>query len=119
MCGFFFHDRVDQAPVLRLLGGHEEVPLHRSLDLFERPLAVLGVDPRYLLALAEDLLGVDLDIGGLALDALRKGLVDEDLRVRQRNAHARGAAGEKDRSPLAARPVHNVATCGPTYCIAS
>src|SRR5690348_7873493 len=71
-------DQVDQAPLLRLLGRHEEVTLHRALDVFELALAVLGVDARDLLALAEDLLGVDLDVGGLALDALREGLVDED-----------------------------------------
>src|SRR6266568_431897 len=77
-----FHDEVDQAPVLRLLGGHEEVAFHRALDLLERTLAVLGVEAGHLLALAEDLLGVDLDVGGLALDALREGLVDQDLSVR-------------------------------------
>src|SRR6266480_7488817 len=65
-------DEVHQAPVLRLLGGHEEVALHRALDLLERTLAVLGVEAGHLLALAEDLLGVDLDVGGLALDALRE-----------------------------------------------
>src|SRR5438094_1646104 len=75
------NDEVDQAPVLRLLRGHEEVALHRALDLFERALAVLGVYAGHLLALAQDLLGVDLDVGCLALDPLREGLVDEDLGV--------------------------------------
>src|SRR5207245_4801219 len=67
-----------------------------DLDILELPLAVLGVDARHLLALPEDRLRVDLDVGGLSLDALRERLVDEDLRVRQRHAHAGIAAGEED-----------------------
>src|SRR4051812_48017784 len=75
-------DEVDQAPILRLLRGHEEVALHRAVFLLQFTLAVLGVEAGHLLALAEDLLGVDLDVGGLALDALRERLLDEDLRGR-------------------------------------
>src|SRR5438093_8258670 len=92
-------DEVDQAPVLRLFRSHEEVALHRALDLLKRTLAVLGVEASHLLALAEDLLGVDLDVGSLALDALREGLVDEDLGVRQRHPHPGIAAAEQDRRP--------------------
>src|SRR5260370_42435250 len=93
------HDQVDQAPLFRLLWSHEEVALHRPLDVFELAAAVLRIDPRHLLALAEDLLGVDLDVGGLSLDALRERLVDEDLRVGPRHAHAPTTAGEEDRGP--------------------
>src|SRR4029077_15558911 len=92
-----FDDQVDQAPVLRLFRRHEEVAFHRAFHVLDLPLAVLGVDARDLLALAKDLLGVDLDVRRLALDALGERLVDEDLGVGQGHAHARVAARKKDR----------------------
>src|ERR1051325_7574749 len=102
--GVALDDEVDQAPVLGLLGSHEVVALHVTLDLLQRALAVLGVNPSQLLALAEDLLSVDLDVRRLALDALGERLVDEDLRVRQRHAHAGVAAGEQPRRTARSEP---------------
>src|SRR6185369_12011157 len=43
--GVALDDEVDQAPVLGLLGSHEVVALHVPLDLLQRALAVLGVNP--------------------------------------------------------------------------
>ena len=63
------HDEVDQPPVFRLFGRHEEIALHVALDFLQRALAVLGVQPSELLALANDLLRVNLDVGCLPLDA--------------------------------------------------
>src|SRR5713101_9274156 len=60
-CWALLHYEVDQAPLLGLLGGHEEVALHRALDVLQLPPAVLGVDARDLLALPQDLLRVDMD----------------------------------------------------------
>ena len=80
-----------------MFGGHEEVALHRALDLLERTLAVLRVDARDLLALAEYLLGVDLDVRCLTLNSLAERLVDEDLRVWQRHAHSVVTSGQQDR----------------------
>src|SRR5438105_3296241 len=88
------HDYIDETPLLSLLGGHEEVPLQGALDVLQRPAAVLGVEPCQRLALAEDLLRVDLDVGGLPLDTLRERLVDEDLRVRKRHAFSRESSRE-------------------------
>src|SRR5258708_15983146 len=81
-----FHDQVDQAPLLSFFGVHEEVALHRALDVLERPAGVLRVDAGHGLALAKDLLRVQLDVGRLALEALSERLVDEVLRGRQRPA---------------------------------
>src|SRR5258708_24840414 len=70
------HDQVDQAPLLGLFGVHEEVALHRALDVLERTAGVLRVDAGHGLALAQDFLRVQLDVGRLSLDALREWLVD-------------------------------------------
>src|SRR5206468_10995505 len=92
-------DQVDQAPVLGLLGGHEEVALHCALDLLERALAMLRVNAGDLLTLAEYFLGVDLNVRRLPLNSLAERLVDEDLRMWQRHAHSVVTSGQQDRRP--------------------
>src|SRR5437879_543223 len=78
-------DRVDERGVAGLLRRHEEIALAVAFDLLHLAAAVLGVDPDHRLSLAEQLASMDLDVGGLALHALRPGLVDQDLGVRQRH----------------------------------
>src|SRR3954468_4373589 len=88
---------IDDAVVLGLFGGHEVVALRVVADLLVVLLRVLGDDVVEALADVDDLLGVDLDVRGLALEA-GADLVDEDLRVRQRHALAVGAAGQQQRA---------------------
>ena len=72
---------VDDAVHLGLLGAHEVVALGVLGDLVERLAGVLGDDLVEPLANVDDLLGVDLNVRGLALEPAGE-LVDEDLQVR-------------------------------------
>ena len=63
---------VDDAVLLRLLGAHEVVALGVLGDLLERLAGVLGDDLVEAAADVDDLLGVDLDVGRLALEAGRR-----------------------------------------------
>src|SRR3954447_19665106 len=90
-------DPVDDSVLLGLLRGHEVVALGVLADLLDRLARVLGDDLVELLAQLDDLAGVDLDVGGLALES-RGDLVDQDLRVGQRHALALRAAGEEQRA---------------------
>ena len=83
--------------VLRLFGAHEVVALGVLRDLLQRLARVLGEDLVEALAHVDDLLGVDLDVRGLALEG-GGDLVDQDLGVGQRHALALGAAGEQQRA---------------------
>src|SRR3954447_17065336 len=88
---------IDDAVVLRLFGGHEVVALGVVADLVVVLLRVLRDDVVEALADVDDLLGVDLDVCGLALEG-GADLVNQDLRVGQRHALALGAAGEQQRA---------------------
>ena len=66
----------------------------------------------------QDLLGVDLDVRRLALEAAER-LVDHDARVRQRVALALGAGREQEAPIDAAWPMQIVATSQRTYCMVS
>src|SRR5712692_11631589 len=88
-------DGVDQAPGPGLGGAHEEIALERLLDLLDGLVAVTGIDLGHRPPLAEDLLGVDLDVARLPLDAARPGLVQVHLRVGQAHPVAGGAAGQQ------------------------
>ena len=90
-------DAVDDAVLLRLLGAHEVVALGVVRDLVEGLAGVLGDDLVEAAADVDDLFGVDLDVGRLALEA-GGDLVDQDLRVRQRHPLAGGAAAEQQRT---------------------
>src|ERR1044072_1310189 len=80
---------VDEAVLLGLRRRHDAVALHVALDLVEGLAGVLGDDVGGQFAHADDLLGLNLDVAGLPTDAARDGrLVNEDARVRQREALA-------------------------------
>src|SRR5829696_3448597 len=87
---------IDESVVLRLFGAHEVVPLGIPGHLFQVLAAVVRQDLVQAVAHVDDLLGVDLDVGGLALEG-RGHLVDQDLRVGQRHALARRAARQEQR----------------------
>src|SRR3954451_418817 len=88
---------VNDAVFLGLFGRHEVVALRVGADLGVVLLGVLGDDLVQALTDVDDLLGVDLDIRRLALEAGRH-LVDENLGVGQRHALALGATGEQQRA---------------------
>src|ERR687892_401074 len=76
-------DVVHDAVVLGLLGRHDEVPVGVLLDLVEGLPGVPGEDLVEELAVPEDLLGLDLDVHGLAA-RLPVWLMDQHPRVRER-----------------------------------
>src|SRR5215210_3254423 len=80
-------DAIDYAVLRGLLGGHEVIALSIGTNLLVGLPGVIGNDSVQALADVDDLLGVDLDVRGLTLEA-RADLVDEDLRVGQRHALA-------------------------------
>src|SRR5260221_12096917 len=87
---------VEDAVGLRLFRVHDEVPVGVGDDLLERLLGVEGEDLVQAVLDAEDLLGLDRDVGGLSLGA-SPGLVDEDARVGEGVALARGPRRGADR----------------------
>src|SRR3954463_1676796 len=98
-----YEDFVHQAVLYRFFGSHEKVPVGVPGDGLNGLAGVLGEDLVQPGLQIEDFLGVDLDIGDLALEAAR-GLVNHDARVgqakalavvarrQQRRAHARRLA---------------------------
>ena len=60
------NDLIDQAVFLCLQCGHIVVALGIQLDLFQRLAGVLAEHPVHLIADIDHVLGMDLDIGGLA-----------------------------------------------------
>src|SRR5712664_2980892 len=62
-------DLVHDAVLYRVLGSHEKVAFRVVLDDLDRLLAVLREDLVQPLAQVQDLLGVDFDVRGLALEA--------------------------------------------------
>src|SRR5467141_3417489 len=86
LAGLEFTDDLVHDPVgLRLLRGHEEVPVGVLLDLGQRLPRVLHENVVQRRAPGQDLLRIDIDVGRLPL-AAAEGLVDHDTRVRQRGA---------------------------------
>src|SRR6266478_9588386 len=83
-------DLVNQAELLRLVRRQKPVALDRVDDRLERLAGVLDVDFVESRAQAQDLTGLDLDVGGLTLGPAR-GLVDHDVRIREREALALSA----------------------------
>src|SRR6476659_6421744 len=88
---------VDQAVLDRLLGGQDLVTLDVVADLLDAATAVVADHLLEQLTHPEDLVGLDLDVGGLAERALGVGLVDEDPAVGERQALALGAGRQQDR----------------------
>ncbi len=87
-------DLVDQAEVLGLRGTHELVTLHVGLDEGQVAAGVLDVDLVQLPLDLDDLLGVDLDVGGLAVGAAR-GLMDHDPGIGEGVSHPGRARGQE------------------------
>jgi hypothetical protein len=92
---FFVEHLIDQAVFLRLLGAHIPVPLGLELNLLDRLTGMLGQDTVDRLFGPEDLLGLDLDIGGLSGHAAPR-LVQHDLGVGQGEPAALGTRRQND-----------------------
>ena len=111
-------DPVDQAVLDGLLGGEEAVAVHVVVDLLDRLAGVVGVDLVDALAQLEDLAGVDLDVGRLALEAadgwwMRMRLLGSAIRLP-------GAPPASSSEPmLIAIPKQIVCTSGLMNCIVS
>src|SRR3981189_2624191 len=73
---------VDQSVAHALLGRHDEVPVRVLGYLFHALTSVCSQHAIQQVAHAEDLLGLQLDVAGLALDPT-KGLVQQDAGVGQ------------------------------------
>ncbi len=80
---------------------------------------VEGEDLVDLLAQLEQLAGVDLDVGRLALHALRPGLVDQHPAVGEHVRLPALPAASSTAAIEAAWPMQKVATSGLMYCIVS
>src|SRR5947199_10161737 len=91
------HHFVDEAELLRLVRRQKPVALDRVDDRLERLAGMLDVDFVESRAQAQDLAGLDLDVGGLTLGPAR-GLMDHDVRIGQREALALRACGEAQRA---------------------
>src|SRR5919206_3677 len=87
-------DLVDDAVLLGLAGGHDEVAVGVAGDLVHVLAGVGGQDLVQHAAHADDLAGLDLDVDRLALGPTR-GLVDQDARVGQAEPLAGGAGGQQ------------------------
>src|SRR5579885_1670687 len=59
---------IDQAELLGVLGGEVAVALRLLLDLLDGAAGVVGEDLVEALAVLEDLVGLDFDVGHLAAD---------------------------------------------------
>src|SRR6266581_6391831 len=91
------HDLVNDAELLCLVRRQKPVALDRVDDRLERLSGVLDVDFVESRAQAQDLTGLDLDVGSLTLGPAR-GLVNHDVRIRQSEALALRACGEEQRA---------------------
>ena len=87
-------DLVDDSVVDGLLGRHEEIPVAVRLDLVLGLVAVFGNVGVEDLPDEQNLLGLDLDIGGLSLGSSQR-LVDHDAGVGQRPSLALGAGTQQ------------------------
>src|SRR5919106_4207841 len=90
-------DIVDEAVILGLLSGHEEITIGVTLDAFEVLARVFGHDRVQGLLDAEDLTRLDLDIRRLPLEAARW-LMDHDTGVRQAITLALGTGCQQQRA---------------------
>src|SRR3989344_7211281 len=86
---------VDDAVFLGFLRGHEEVAFDVILDLGEWLTGKAGEHLVEPLAELNNLLGGNLNVGGLTLGTAR-GLVNHNLGIREREALALLASGKED-----------------------
>ena len=98
-------DVVDDAPGLGFLGRHEVVAIQGLFDFLIRPAGVVDVDLVQAALGGDDVLGVALDVRGLAAEAAR-GLVHHDPGVRQGDPLAR-LAGRQDQGAGRGRHAHD------------
>src|SRR6266540_3680209 len=87
---------VDNAPLHCHFPSQEVVALERVLDLLERLAGVLHVDLIETLLEIQDLLGMNHDVGRLALEAAGR-LMQHDARVREREPHVLLAGSQQQR----------------------
>ena len=88
---------VDDAILPGLLGRHHEVAVGVLVDPLDRLAGVAGDDLLQEVAHAQDLLGRQLDVGGLRVAGGAVGLVEQDPGVGQGEALALGARGQQHR----------------------
>src|ERR1019366_10737464 len=85
-------DLVDDAVLLGLVGAHEEVAIRVPVHHLDGLAGVVREDLVDPAADPEDLLGVNLDVGGLTAESAAR-LVDEDPGVGQRVPESGRASG--------------------------
>ncbi len=116
-----FQNLVENAVFLGVFGVHPEISLGVFLDLFDILARMVGKDRVETLAQPENLLSLDLDVGGLSLGAAN-GLMHVDRGVGQGIALALGAGGQQhrakrgghthgDRADRVADHLHRVVDC--------
>ena len=112
-------DLVDEAVLAGLVGGEPAVAVRVGLDALERLAGVEGDALGHHPLQVDDLLGLDGDVGRLALHGPR-GLVHQDAGVRAGRSACPGAPAHSRNWPmLAASPTQMVETSGCTYCMVS
>ena len=85
---------VDHAIFLGLFGIHDEIPFDVFFDALDGLAAVLRKQPVDHGAHAQDFLGMQIDIGGLAAEAGEPWLMDKDTGIGQGKTLLGSAPGE-------------------------
>ena len=111
-------DVVNQAVFLGLLAGHIKIPLGILIDAFNGLAGVFGHNPVQFFPQAQNLLGLDVHVRGLALEAAQ-GLVDQDPGVGQGKLLPLAPAVSSSAAMDAPWPMHRVATGLLMYCMVS
>src|SRR5579863_3717592 len=86
---------VDHAIFLGLLGIHDEIPLDVFLNAFNRLTAMLGKKAVNHGTHAQNFLGMQIDVRGLAAETGEPRLMNKDARIGERKALFGSAAGEQ------------------------
>lgn len=87
MLGRMLQDGVDQTKLLGFLRAHELVTLHARLNKVQILVGMLDINLIELLFQLDDLLGMDLNVSGLAMSTSR-GLVNHDPGIGKGVPHA-------------------------------
>ena len=104
---------------LASIGAHEVVALGVVLDPLDRLAGVLDQQLVQLVARPQDLLGVDVDVGRLALRSRRAAGGSGCARAAASSACPWCPAASRNAPIDAACPMQNVATSRRTYCMVS
>ena len=105
-------DLVDEAVLAGLFGGEPAVAVRVGLNPLERLPGVEGDALGHHPLEVDDLLGLDRDVGRLALHGPRR-LVHQDARVRQGVALARGAGAQQELAHAGGQPDADGRDVGP------